>query len=254
MNENTKRRDELHRIYLKKLERVSNWIYTIWKSKSDDDFQTSPEYLEAVEFWKSFSEKDGVEYDGVITYARELHERYDKTEKLLEAKAESVIKYLGGGSALLTLGALASLRTDTREACIVGATAIFSLLPSLCFAVAAISAAINVSMPRAAATLQTVEFAVSMAEYHKTKKKAELDLMLLLHPICETLHYRNLKKAQFVELAQRKYIWAMRCLLIPLATVPICLIVLAIYLYSPSLKTTGSISSASTPTILTTAR
>src|SRR5687767_2854389 len=103
---------------------VGGWIKQIWKSEPNDDYEKSPDYLEALEYYRKFKSQDGVHYDAAIDYAQKLHEGYEQTDKALDDKADSVIKYLGGGSALVAFGALLSIKADNQGSCILGIVAI----------------------------------------------------------------------------------------------------------------------------------
>src|SRR5207249_4332507 len=97
----------------------------------------SEDYKAALDFYRKFQQQEGVDYSGVLAYARDLYDRHDKTDKLLDEKADSIIKYLGGGSALVTFGALLSIKSDNTNSCILGLVVLVLLIPSLVQAVRA---------------------------------------------------------------------------------------------------------------------
>src|SRR5687768_10843568 len=76
-------------------------IPTIWKkcfaplANGVENFEGSPEYQAALAEYRQFEAKEDVDYSGVLTYARELADRYDKTDRALDDKADSIIKDLG---------------------------------------------------------------------------------------------------------------------------------------------------------------
>jgi phage anti-repressor protein len=206
-------------------QQAAKWINQIWSSEPDDDYEKCAEYVAARDYYRSFQMQEGVDYGVVIDYARELSERHEKTDKALDEKADAIIKYLGGGSSLITFGALLSLKADTPQACALGMAALLSLIPSLYFAVRAVSAALHVRRPRASAIVPHVKFAVEMAEFNKTKEKTELNVWLIFHPICEAMFFRNLQKAKWVESAHNHYRKAIACLGVPVVVISCCLLV-----------------------------
>jgi len=200
-------------------------INNLWKSKVDDDYEKSDDYQAALAYYRQFKQVEGVNYAAVLEYAKELHERHEKIDKSHDEKADSIIKYLGGGSALITFGALLSIKTDTRATCILGLVAILCLIPSLFAAVKAVSSAIKVRHPRAATSLPPITFAVDMAHFHQPQPEAlAVNLWLILHPICEAAHFRNLQKAKLVSLAHSWYRLAMVLLFLPVAGITATLI------------------------------
>lgn len=208
-------------------QKVAGWIQQIWKVVPDDDYEQSQDFKAALDFYRTFEQKDGVDYSGVIAYARELYDRYDRTDKTLDEKADSIIKYLGGGSALITFGALMSLRTENLWNTVLGIVALLCLLPSLACAILAVRKAIHVRRPRSSASLPDVKFACDMAEFPKTKENLDLNLWLIFHPICEAAYYRNLQKAKLVDSAHRLYLWAIGLLIVPVVGIVVCLAVAA---------------------------
>lgn len=70
------------------------------------DIRSDPDYQVAHDFKDSYEPSDGVDYKWVSTYARETYDRFEQANQNLDAKAESIIKLLGGGTGLVTLGAI----------------------------------------------------------------------------------------------------------------------------------------------------
>ena len=227
MNETAAQRERIVQHFREYQSRVSGWISHIWQSPPDDDYQKSEEYQAALDYYRSFEAQEGVDYTVAIAYARELHERYEKTEQSLDDKADAIIKYLGGGSAAVTLGALVSIKLDTWKSTAAGAAALACLLPSLVYAVRAVRAAVQVRRPRSAASLPPVDYAVRIAEFYKTKDRIEPNLWLILHPLSEAAHYRNLLKAKSVEDAHGYYRQSIGLLIVPIVGLTLVLVVLA---------------------------
>src|SRR5438093_6944908 len=89
--------------------RARKWLRQKWNSlslarwKGDLPFHQHADYTAATEFRKNFTPLEGDEhdYDWVTDFAKfsyeKIHDGFDK----LDEKADSIIRYLGGGSALV---------------------------------------------------------------------------------------------------------------------------------------------------------
>ncbi len=192
------------------------------------DYSSSKDYNDAVDFFKNFEKKDKVEYGWIMKYAKDLQERFEKTDGKLDEKADSIIKYLGGGSALLTFGALVSIKPEKPETCLLGLIALVSLIPSLCFALLAVQAALRVRSPQSAATPPPLTKAVHLAENYASAEEAELNLVLICHPICEAYAYRNKQKSDDLRRAHEFYAQSLLFVLIPVITISAALVYLAL--------------------------
>jgi flagellar basal body-associated protein FliL len=221
VNEASARRDELVKMFRDYRKKIAEWLE---HPIPDEDYEKSDDFKAAMEFYRIFKPQDNVDYGEPVKFARELYERYENTGKLLDEKADSIIKYLGGGSALITFGALVSLKIDNQWSCTLGIVALVSLLPSLVCAFLAVSSAINARKPQTAATLPNVKFAVEMAEYYKKQDELEPNLWLIFYPLCEAALHRNLRKAKIVHNAHTWYKRSMWLLLIPVIAIAICLV------------------------------
>ena len=214
--------------------KFKGWFERIWQVQPDDDYERHEDYAAALEYYKSFVHKEGIDYSVAITYAHERYDRLDKTDKTLDEKADSIIKYLGGGSALITFGALMSIKADSWQISLQGLVALCSLIPSLFCAFMAVRYAVQVRRPRSSALTPDVKFAVEIAEHYKTNPEIALNLWLIFHPICEALIYRNMLKSKLVDSAHRWYQWALGLLILPVVGIAACLIVA---LEQPPMKT-----------------
>jgi hypothetical protein len=202
-------------------QKVAGWLaLKIRPWKGESDFTQSEDYKTALKAYNDFKKADGIDYSPVVTYARELYDRYDKTDKTLDEKADSVIRYLGGGSALITFGALLSLKSDIPESRQLGIVLLLSLIPSLLSTICAVFFAIRVRQPQLAATLPNVDFAQKMAEYYELKNDTELNTYLIFSPICEAAHFRNTRKGVWLKHAHRAYLLSIACLLVPATVIP----------------------------------
>lgn len=245
MNDNAKRREEFVKKAQEHYAKIAALIRSVWDDSQIINFEDSTEYKEAMQYYKKFTMKDGVDYTAAIAYAREIADRYEKTDKLLDEKADAIVKYLGGGTALVTFGALLSIKTDNWKSGTLAVVAFLSILPFLICTIWAVGAAIRARRPNAALTLPDIKFAVGMAEYHtkprisfdeqgimfvncdaiRTDGKAlETNLWLILFPICEAAYYRNIVKAKWVNDAFVYYHKSLKWLILPAVGVPVAVV------------------------------
>ncbi|OAI40493.1 hypothetical protein AYO40_00740 [Planctomycetaceae bacterium SCGC AG-212-D15] len=241
MNENQQKREELSkelmRRYHEQLNKVSQWLDKIWEKKglvanlfdveAEDDYRKLDAYKEALTYYQEFEHKEDVDYSGLVQYALDLNDRFEATDKLLDEKADSIIKYLGGGSALVTFGALMSIKADTTMNCITGIVIIIFFIPSLVCALLAVYKAIHVRRPRTAATPPDVKMALGIAEAYKNVNDFRLNALLIYYPITEAGHYRILQKGKLVSAAHRCYLSAMMLVSLPIVGLLLWLIVAA---------------------------
>ena len=88
-------------------------------------------FVDALEFKENAEPSPGVSYEWVYEYAVGAYERTSKTFDKLDDKASDIIKYLGGGTGLFTIAALASMRPEN-------ASLVFWTLPSFASAIVSI--------------------------------------------------------------------------------------------------------------------
>lgn len=135
-----------------------------------------PEYQAAHEFKDQYIPKESVEYDWVVAYARLILDRFDQADQALDAKAESIMKVLGGGTGLLTLGGI--INRPKLDAAVAA-----SLCVALVLALAAIACAAWVRVPRNAFLPPSIGWALAYADYYE--KLAEARFMAQWHLACE---------------------------------------------------------------------
>ncbi len=215
MNDQQAMREEIRKHY----ETFQEWIKQRAKDAalySETDYTKLPEYQAALKYFQGFSHKEGVDYSAVVEFARTLHEWMEKTDTKLDEKADSIIKYLSGGSALITLAALLSVKLDNANTIKFGLVVLACLIPSLVAAVVSIYYAIKVRIPQPNASPPPIPDAIKIAEHYKGKDEIELNLWLILNPICEVAYIRNINKAGYVKTAHRWYLVSIALLIVPL--------------------------------------
>jgi hypothetical protein len=222
-------RHEIRKAVEERLTGFAEWAKeaAIWAAFfSTGDYTTSKQYKEAQEFFEKFKDTPGVDYAPVVEYAKTLQEWLASTDKTLDEKADSIIKYLSGGTALVTLAALLSIKFDSPKtnAVIFGLVVLLCLLPSLVCGMVSIYYAISVRIPQRAASLPQIPDAISIAEAYKTKGITELNIWLILNPICEVAYVRNMNKGKWLKWAHRFYLLSIAGLLVPLIGGVVCLI------------------------------
>ena len=206
--------------------RVNGWITSLFDEKKldekYDEFQSAKDAL--AWYRKEFQPQDDVDYSHAVEYAHKLLERLDNTDKALDEKADSIIKYLGGGTSLVAVGAIFSVKTDTWVGCLFGLFVMACLLPALYFSYWAVRYAIKCRRPQFSSLVPDVKYAVEISNFNVKKEKIEPCLWLVLHPICEANLYRNLQKASCVESAHEYYLTSLKWLGIAIVAIAVSLI------------------------------
>jgi hypothetical protein len=208
-------RDDLVEI----LRECRDWLLKKWQAfwlsrgRGTLHYKDTPAYQAAVEFRKKFTPVKDPEckYQWVVEYAKTtyetLHDSFDK----LDDKADAIIKYLGGGSALIVLGAIATVRSDN-------AWLVLLLLPSLICAIRAINLAIQARSPMDFPLPPPVTKAIEYVEEYK--EAAEATFISSWHESIEGLDVVREQKAKLVARASAAYYHAVVLLLIPLVVWP----------------------------------
>ena len=160
-----------------------------------------PDYQKAHEFKDTFSPKEGVDYDWIEDYARLVYDRFDKAEQTLDAKAESIIKFLGGGTGLLTFGAIVNIQK-------LGLPVAVALGISLLLAVVAIAIAAWVRLPRQTFLPPSVGWALAYANFYQDAARSKF--LAQWHVACEGMRLAVDVKARTVKIAMR---WTLGALL-----------------------------------------
>lgn len=164
---------------------------------------------EAKSFAKSYVPKDGADCEWVKSYAHFIFDKLVEADRGLETKAENMVKLLGGGTGLLTLGALANLSR-------LGTTPALVFAIGLCFALVAVVVAVRAREPQDSFLPPDIKTALEYADAYENVAEARFQAQW--HWTCEKLKAANVKKARSVA-------WAFRWATIAIATITLSFLV-----------------------------
>ena len=87
---------------------LSSLAAAIWSGNPDNDHS----YHDSKKFAEAIDPVMGIDYGWVWDHAKDMYDRVVKINKEIDDKANDIIKYLGGGTGLFTLGVLANLKPE----------------------------------------------------------------------------------------------------------------------------------------------
>lgn len=180
-----------------------------------------PSYIAAVDYFKEFNAKEDADYSLVIEYMKLLYERLQAGEKVLEEKADALVKYLGGGTVLATFGSIWAFKSDSKTSLEITGLTLSCLLPAFYFAVTTIRRATKVREPDVAVTLPASDFPIKCVEHYSKKEVAQINVWLIYHPMCAACLLRNERKAELLKSAHRNYTLLMFSLVLPIVMMTI---------------------------------
>jgi hypothetical protein len=169
-------------------------ISELWpRWRPDRRIQFDPEYQKAHAFKNSFRPtKSPEEYRWVAEYAKFVLGQFQSAERTLDEKAESVMKLFGGGTGLLTLGAIVNLpKISVPTMVVLGIALILALFAML--------AAAWVRAPRQSYLPPSVAWALAYAE--KYEAASESRFIAQWHLACEGLRLTLRLKVKGVKIA-----------------------------------------------------
>jgi hypothetical protein len=141
----------------------------------------------------------------VHPYAKDKYEHLSRASDRLEEKADSIIKYLGGGTAIVALAAFAGITKTTAP--IIGL-----LVPSIGCALAAVWHAVQARQPTKIPVPPRVDEAMSYV--HAYKAQSEATFLAQWHEACVKLDTVVTYKAGHVSAANKFYFWTLAWLII----------------------------------------
>ena len=152
---------------------------------------TDPDYVAAYEFKNTFTPTDGKDYAWTVDYAKFTFAQLQHADETLDRKAESIMRTLGGGSGLLSLGAVLNLSK-------IGTAPAFAIAAALLLALLAVLAAAWVRVPRNVLLPPSVAWALSYVDaYDKSQER----FLAQWHLACEATRLSIRAKAWGVALA-----------------------------------------------------
>jgi hypothetical protein len=158
----------LHRLSAAALEllvRLKKWVL---HTNQESPVETEPEWELLTELADQFLPIRGIDYKPVKLYVEKIDLENRESDKIVDAKADNIIRYLGGGSALVLVGTFLSFKSDASGPAFTTWLSLLCLSPSLYFAIAAITTASEVCNPKRYAVLPSVrEFLSQYEAYSK---------------------------------------------------------------------------------------
>lgn len=124
------------------------------------------DYREAEQFKLDWSPKEERKYAWVPEYAEQLYRLHDERFRDLDAKADAIIRYLGGGTGLVAIVVLAN---PSRAA----APVLIALLFSVVCSITAMVIAAVARNPKSSYLPPTVEGAIRYEEHYGESSKQE---------------------------------------------------------------------------------
>jgi hypothetical protein len=182
----------------------------IWTSPDglDRQFRTTEAYDEANKFKLNIEPKPGADYEWVWEYAKFQFERADAIYKDLDNRAHDIIKYLGGGTGLLTFGALANV--DHRNVWVV-----VSAIPAFLCAIVSIALAARARQPNPTWEPPPIDSAFRFAGEYK-EGEAKPHFLGQWHLTCELMYLAVQAKSKRIAYATMFYVLAIVLLAIPI--------------------------------------
>jgi hypothetical protein len=169
--------------------------------------QDAPDYKKALEFNSKHEPRSDRDYKWIWQYAEQNFLRWEDANKYLDEKADSLIKYLGGGTGLFTILSITSAKSETLGI-------IAWAIPAVVAALIATAFAIWARTPATAFAPPSIEGAIIY-----TNEFAEKDRAVFLgqwHLASEGMRLAVKLKAGRVKFASVLYVTALILLLIPL--------------------------------------
>lgn len=167
-------------------------------------YKNSPEYTQAMADLKSleFSESEAGETDWVSDYALWRYTKLEESWDLLDAKADQLIRYLGGGAGMISVASFFAKYADQGWV-------ILWAIPSFLLALQAIHCAMQSKELKAFPSPPKIKRAYARFKDHGSDKGKSRFFAGDMHVTCEGLIAALAKKA---EILQPAYTWALRAI------------------------------------------
>jgi len=171
-------------------------------------YRSAPEYLAAEDFNDQIEPGDGIDYEWVLAYAKDLSARREKIAGIMDEKADAIIKYMGGGVGLFALGAIAAVPQGQ------GYLLLYSL-PAVLFALCSVFLAALIRKPNDMPGLPSVADAMNYANRYTEGDAAKIKFLGQAHMACEAWRVVCRAKGKVLVWATGCYFTALLALLIP---------------------------------------
>jgi hypothetical protein len=173
-------------------------------------FADHPDYHDALDFAKKVRINEAQHYDWVWEYSKDLWTHRVKVIGLIDEKAESIIKYLGGGLGIVSLGIIAIPTTMMHLA--------LWMLPAIFCAIVSIAYALYARWPKDMPALPSIKEAIEYTDHYIDNDNAKAHFLGQWNLACEGIRLFSSIKAKNVE-------WAMKLCLISISLLSLPIIV-----------------------------
>jgi len=209
-------RDDFNKLVRDAAKRIWDSLFAAvkwWPLFRRTDYTKDPLYLKSEEFKKVFDpgEENHARYTWVLTHAKDAYEALHKTFNDLDAKADTIIKYLGVGTPVATLAVLINITPET-------AYLVYWLMPAALCAVGSIFFAMWALEPTSVPTAPHVNTAAEYVDFFEDR--SEVAFLGLWHCCCEGMSVKVTEKAHFVRVAGWLLVGTLVSLLLPMAVWP----------------------------------
>jgi hypothetical protein len=187
-------------------------IFKTWPAKANafpKSVTNHPSHKEALEFLQSDGNPSR-DYSWAYEYAKSLWEHRTKVFAIIDDKADSIIKYLGGGTGIFALGIIAKVDSSNAYLAFWCLPAVVCALTSICFAVSARRVREVPSPPTVSQAIKEYVDSYDTADQAKAAFLGQWNLACVdMQIVCD-------RKSWFVEKATSLYFWALALLVVPL--------------------------------------
>jgi hypothetical protein len=187
---------------------INRAIRSLWKIVQPTPIESRPEYQEAETFKRTIEPTQASEsYEWVWDYSKDVYDRISKMNSVLDDKANDIVKYLGGGTGIFTVGLLSNM-DNSNVSVFVWA------LPSYFFALFSIWLAILARKPNTAYSPPSVKSAFEYAD-DSDMEKPKASFIGQWHLACVGMRQSVAIKSIRVEAATWMFFCAIGLLILP---------------------------------------
>jgi hypothetical protein len=181
-----------------------------YESKFPASVESNEDHVFAANFMEEFRAKPNIKYGWVSSYARDLWDERKKVHSLVDEKADSIVKYLGGGTGIFAILALS--KVDINNAYLIGWA-----LPAVLCAIISLFFAALARRPTFSPNLPTVDSAIGYAEEDENEEIGKTNFLGQWTLACEDMRLAIEIKSRYLVWSSRFYCIALALLLLPLA-------------------------------------